>query len=98
MNPRFVDRSEVDQTTLNKEKEIYTQVALDEGKKPEIAERIAQGKLDKFFSEFCLNEQSFVKDGSKVVGDVVKEISAEIGSDVKIKSFRRFALGEAVEE
>jgi elongation factor Ts len=98
MNPRFVDRSEVDQTTLNKEKEIYTQVALDEGKKPEIAERIAQGKLDKFFSEFCLNEQTFVKDGNKIVADVVKEIGNEIGADVKIKSFRRFALGESTEE
>jgi elongation factor Ts len=98
MNPRFVDRSEVNQATLDKEKEIYTQVAIDEGKKPEIAERIAQGKLDKFFSEFCLNEQTFVKDPSKIIADVVKEISNEIGSAVKIKSFRRFALGESTEE
>lgn len=98
MNPRFVDRSQVDQTTLAKEKEIYTQVAIDEGKKPEIAERIAQGKLDKFFTEFCLVEQSFVKDSSKVVGDVVKEISNELNKDVKVKSFIRYFLGEVVEE
>lgn len=98
MNPRFVDRTEVNQATLDKEKEIYTQVAIDEGKKPEIAERIAQGKLDKFFSEFCLNEQTFVKDPSKTVSDVVKDISNELGTSVKIKSFRRFALGESTEE
>ncbi|OGU60911.1 MAG: translation elongation factor Ts [Ignavibacteria bacterium GWF2_33_9] len=98
MSPRFVDRSEVNQDTLDKEKEIYTQLAIDEGKKPEIAERIAQGKLDKFFSEFCLNEQTFVKDPKKVINDVVKEISSELGADVKIKSFRRFALGESNEE
>lgn len=98
MNPRFVDRTEVNQATLDKEKEIYTQVAIDEGKKPEIAERIAQGKLDKFFSEFCLNEQTFVKDPSKTVSDVVKDISNELGTTVKIKSFRRFALGESTEE
>lgn len=98
MNPRFVDRSEVDSQTLAKEKEIYTQVAIDEGKKPEIAERIAQGKLDKFFSEFCLNEQAFVKNPNLIIRDVLKEISTELGSEIKVKSFRRFALGEAIEE
>lgn len=97
MNPRFVDRSYVNQETLDKEKEIYTQVAISEGKKPEIAEKIAQGKLDKFFSEFCLVEQAFVKEPNKVVADVVAEISKELGKDVKIKSFRRYFLGESTE-
>lgn len=97
MNPRFVDRSQVKQEILDKEKEIYIQVAISEGKKPEIAERIAQGKLDKFFSEFCLLEQAFVKEPNKVVADVVKEISAELGKDIKIKSFRRYLLGESAE-
>lgn len=97
MNPRFVDRSQVNQEILDKEKEIYIQVAISEGKKPEIAERIAQGKLDKFFSEFCLLEQAFVKEPNKIVADVVKEISAELGKDVKIKSFRRYLLGESAE-
>jgi elongation factor Ts len=98
MNPRFVDRTQVDQSTLNKEKEIYTQLAIDEGKKPEIAERIATGKLDKFFTEFCLVEQAFVKDANKVVGDVIKEMSNELNKDIKVKSFIRFFLGEVVEE
>jgi elongation factor Ts len=98
MNPRFIDRSQVNQDILNKEKEIYLQVALDEGKKPEIAEKIAQGKLDKFFTEFCLLEQTFVKDSNKVVADVVKEISKELGKEVKIKNFVRYYLGESSEE
>lgn len=98
MNPRFVDRSAVDHATLDKEKEIYTQAAIAEGKKPEIAERIAQGKLDKFFNEYCLNEQTFVKDPNKVVSDVVAEITKELGTTVKIKSFRRYFLGESTEE
>ncbi len=98
MNPRFVDRSQVNQDILNKEKEIYLQVALDEGKKPEIAEKIAQGKLDKFFTEFCLLEQTFVKDSNKVVADVVKEISKELGKEVKVKNFVRYYLGESSEE
>lgn len=98
MSPRFVDRSIVNQETLDKEKEIYTQAAIAEGKKQEIAERIAQGKLDKFFNEYCLIEQTFVKDPNKVVNDVVSEISKELGTPVKIKSYRRYFLGESTEE
>ncbi len=95
MNPKFVDRSEVNSATLENEKKLYAQQAIDEGKKPEIAEKIAQGKLEKYFSEFCLLEQSFVKDSNKVVGDVLKEISKEMGTDLKIKSFYRYFLGES---
>ncbi len=95
MNPQFVDKSDVDQTTLAKEKEIYVQQAIDSGKKPEIAERIAEGRLDKFFQEQCLVEQTFVKDGNKTIKDVLAEISADCGTEVKIKSFRRYFLGES---
>lgn len=94
MNPQFVDRSEVDQETINKEREIYRQQAVDSGKKEDIAERIATGRLEKFYSEQCLVEQAFVKDGNKVVSDVLKDISKEMGSEVKINKFIRFALGE----
>jgi len=95
MNPKFIDRSQIDQSTLENEKKLYTQQAIDEGKKPEIAEKIAQGKLEKYFSEFCLLEQAFVKDSSKVVGDILKEISNEMGVEIKITSFRRYFLGES---
>ncbi|MDQ1266104.1 MAG: Elongation factor Ts [Bacteroidota bacterium] len=94
MNPQFIDRSFVTQDTIQKEIEIYKQQAIDSGKKPELAERIATGKLDKFFQEQCLVEQTFVKDSNKVISDVIKEISAETGSEVKINSFRRYYLGE----
>ncbi|PKL86570.1 MAG: elongation factor Ts [Ignavibacteriae bacterium HGW-Ignavibacteriae-1] len=95
MNPQFIDRSQVDQTTLDKEVEIYKQQAIDSGKKPDIAEKIAQGKLDKFFTENCLIEQAFVKDGSISVNDVIKQISELTGSEVKINRFARYALGES---
>jgi len=97
MNPKFIDRAQVDQATLENEKKIYIQQAIDEGKKPEIAEKIAQGKLEKYFTEFCLLEQQFVKDGNKTVGDVLKEICAEMGTEIKIKSFKRYLLGESEE-
>lgn len=95
MNPQFVNREEVDNATMLKEKEIYLQQAIDSGKKPEIAERIADGKLEKFYQEQCLVEQSFVKDGAKVVADVVKEIGSEMNAEAKLVSFRRYSLGEA---
>ncbi len=96
MNPAFVSRNQVDQVTLDKEKEIYMQQAVDSGKKPEIAEKIATGKLEKFYQENCLLEQTFVKDGNKTITDVMKEISAECGSEVSILSFRRYFLGESL--
>ncbi len=94
MKPDYIDRGQVPQDTLQKEIEIYKQQAIEQGKKPEIAERIATGRLEKFYQEQCLVEQVFVKDSNKTVKDVLDEISREIGKDVKILSFRRYFLGE----
>lgn len=94
MQPQFVDRSQVDQTTLAKELEIYRQAAIQEGKKEDIAERIAQGRLGKFYEETVLIEQTFVKDPSRKVSDVLSEIGKAAGGDVKVVSFRRFNIGE----
>lgn len=95
MNPAFIDRTQVDQSTLDKELEIYKQQAIDSGKKAEIAEKIAQGKLDKYFTENCLIEQAFVKDGSISVNDVIAKIAQATDSEVKVNRFARYALGES---
>ncbi|MCX6145972.1 MAG: hypothetical protein NTW25_01790 [Candidatus Kapabacteria bacterium] len=89
MNPQFVDRSLVTQDVLDKEKEIYIDQAIAEGKKPEIAERVAQGRVEKFYKENCLIEQAFVKDGNKTVADVLKEIDPT----AKINKFFRVSIG-----
>ncbi|MBS1537998.1 MAG: elongation factor Ts [Bacteroidetes bacterium] len=94
MNPSFIDRENVNTDAINKEIEIYRDQAIQEGKKPEIADRVAVGKLEKFYQEQCLVEQAFVKDSTKTVNDVLSDISKEIGSDVKILSFDRYFLGE----
>jgi elongation factor Ts len=94
MNPLYISRDDVDKEVIDKEVEIYKEMAVKEGKPADIAERIATGKLEKFFQENCLLEQSFVKDSNKLVKDVVAEISKEMGQDVTIKSFRRIFLGE----
>lgn len=96
MQPSFVDRSQVDNDTLAKELEIYKQAAIAEGKKEDIAERIAQGKLGKYYEENVLIEQVFVKEPSKKVSDVVAEIGKIAGGDVKVISFVRYNLGDKI--
>ena len=94
MNPQFIYRTDVTEATIEKEKEIYRELSISEGKKPDIAERIATGRLEKFFQEQCLFEQTFVKDPTKTIKDVVAEITKDCGQDLIIKSFRRYFLGE----
>ncbi len=90
MNPLYVDRTQVQNDALSKEIEIYKEQAMNEGKSAEIAERISKGRVEKYYQENCLVEQSFVKDAGKTVADVVKEI----GADAKVIAFHRFFLGE----
>ncbi len=94
MNPSYINRSVVDDAAIKKEIEIYKEQAIQEGKKPEIAERIAQGRLEKFYQEQCLVEQTFVKDGNKTITDVLKDLSRETGVETTITRFYRYLLGE----
>lgn len=93
MNPSFISREQVDNATLENEKVIYFQQAVAEGKNEDLAARIATGKLEKYYQDFCLLEQAFVKDSGKVINDVLKEISKFTDSDAKILNFRRYFLG-----
>lgn len=93
MNPSFLDRSTVTQEILDKEKELYKQQAQEEGKPADIAERVAEGRINKFFKENCLVEQQYVKDGNMTITDVLKQISEKAGEDVKINQFIRYSIG-----
>lgn len=94
MNPSFVHRGEVPQEVLEKEKEIYREQTINEGKKPEFAEKIIAGRIEKFFGDACLIEQSFVKDSSKLVRDILADFSKESGAEVNVSRFIRYNLGE----
>lgn len=94
MNPRFVSREDVDGSVLEKEIEIYKTQAKNEGKPDTIAEKIAQGRLEKFYQEFCLLEQSFIKDSTKTVQDLLNEATAKIGENIRVNRFQTFHLGE----
>ncbi len=93
-SPKCVRRDELDQTLIAAEKEIYRHQALNEGKPEKIVDKIADGKLDKWYSEVVLTEQLFVKDNDKTINDLVKHQAAELGEPVQIKRFARFRLGE----
>jgi elongation factor Ts len=89
MNPIAVDQDSVPAETIAREKEIAIEQVKAEGKPAEMAEKIAIGKINKFFKESTLLAQAFVKDGNKSVADYLKSIDA----DLKVTEFKRVALG-----
>jgi len=92
--PRFLHREEVDQETVDREIEIYKEQARNQGKPEQILEKIATGKLDKFYSEICLLEQPFVKDPDKTIQTLLTEAIARLGENISIRRFSRFKIGE----
>ena len=72
--------------------------AINEGKPEHIAEKIVEGRIEKYFNEVCLLEQPFIKDGDKTVEQVTKEKIATIGENINIRRFVRFERGEGIEK
>jgi elongation factor Ts len=96
--PQYVRREEVPADVVAKELEI-AKAQMREQKKPEaIIEKIAQGKVDKFFKETCLLEQPFVKDDKKSVQEMINDQVAKIGENIQVRRFARFVLGEGLEK
>jgi len=93
-SPQCVSSDDVPEAVLAKEKEIYMTQAKEQGKPEKMLEKIAEGKLKKFFSEVCLLDQPFVKDPDKTVGDLVKDKIAQLGENITVGRFTRFQLGE----
>lgn len=94
MNPLYIRKEDVPAEVLNKEIEIYKQQAVNEGKPAHIAEKIAQGRVEKYYQEFCLMEQSFIKDSGKTIRDLLDEATGKIGEKISIRRFQRYHLGE----
>ena len=97
-NPFYVRREEVPAELVKAELDLV-KAQLREQKKPEaMLEKIAAGKLDKYFSEIVLLEQAFVKDDKKKVGDIVTDAIAKIGENIQVRRFTRYTLGEGLEK
>ncbi|MCW8810667.1 MAG: translation elongation factor Ts [Ignavibacteriaceae bacterium] len=94
MNPISIAREDVSKNVVDKELEIYKELAKKEGKPEQILEKIAMGRLNKFYQENVLLEQAFIKDNSKTVGDLLKEFNSKHGSKARVTKFDRFHLGD----
>ena len=97
-NPTFLSREDVDQESLEKEKEIYRVQALNEGKPKNIVEKMVMGRIQKYYKEVCLLDQAWVKDGDKSISKYLQEKSKEVGSPITINKFVRFERGEGIEK
>ena len=92
--PRWISPEDVPADVIAKEKEIYMTQAKEAGKPDKMLEKIAEGKLKKFYSEECLLEQDFVKEPDKTVGNLIKEYIAQLGENISVGRIIRFQLGE----
>ena len=94
MNPIGVKREDVPKEIVDKEIEIYKELAKKEGKPEQMLEKIAMGRLNKFYQENVLLEQAFIKDNSKTIADLLKEFNSKHGSNTRVAKFDRFHLGD----
>jgi len=95
-SPRFVRREEVSAEESERERSIYRQQALESGKPEKIADKIIEGKMERFYSEACLLEQAFIKDPDQKVLDIVNEAALRLREKIQVRRFARFHLGEGV--
>jgi len=93
-NPAGLVPDDVDQSVIEKEREIYRAQMLEEGKPENIIDKIVDGKVEKFYKEVCLLSQQYIKDPQKTVEDILKETIGKIGENIQIKRFARFQIGE----
>ena len=97
-NPLYVSREEVPESVINSEKEIIKAQAMNEGKPEAIAEKMVEGRINKYLAEICLLDQPFVKDPDKTIGQLLTEKIATIGENIVIRRFVRFERGEGIEK
>ncbi|MFZ8802360.1 MAG: translation elongation factor Ts [Candidatus Calescibacterium sp.] len=94
MSPRWIKREDIPEEIVKKEFEIYLEQSKAEGKPEHIAEKIAKGKLEKFFEENCLYEQIWIRDGKSKIEDLIKSMVAKFGENIVVRRFARFEIGK----
>jgi elongation factor Ts len=95
-NPQYIRREEVPSEVLERERRIYRSQALDAGKPEKVIDKIVEGKMERFYSEFCLLEQTYIKDSDLTVKEVLDTMIAKVGENITIRRFCRFQLGEGL--
>jgi elongation factor Ts len=97
-SPDYVSRDEVPEDAVSKERAVQLARTIEEGKPQQIAEKIVEGRMNKWFQDVCLLEQKFVKDDEKTIEQVVQDTVATIGENIKVRRFSRYVLGEGLEK
>lgn len=94
MNPLYVNETHVPKEVIEKEIEIYKELSRKEGKPEQILEKIALGRLNKFYEEVCLANQKFIKENSKSINEVLEDFNQKSGSSSKLVAFHRISLSD----
>ncbi|OPZ23005.1 MAG: Elongation factor Ts [candidate division BRC1 bacterium ADurb.BinA364] len=97
-SPQFVSEADVDEASLESERRICRQQALNEGKPEAIVDKIVEGRMKSFFKDFCLLQQAFVKDEKKDIETLLKEMSGTVGEKISVSRFIRYQVGESAKE
>jgi len=97
-NPLYIKREDIPQGHIDREKTIYRNQALESGKPEKIIDKIAEGKLEKFYQEVCLIEQPFIKNPDVIIKDLLEELLVKTGEKIVINRFVRFQLGETLQD
>lgn len=94
LNPLYLTRDDVDPDVLKQENDIYITQAKNSGKPENVWDKIVTGRMEKFFADVCLMEQTYIKDDKLTITDVINELIATLGENISIRRFIRYQLGE----
>ena len=97
-NPLYVTKEDVPSEVINHEREVLTQQAVNEGKPENIAHKMVDGRIEKYYKEVCLMDQPFIKDQDKSVQDLLNDLITQIGENIKVRRFTRYEVGEGLEK
>jgi len=94
-NPVALDRDSIDEAIVVREKDIFMEQAKSQGKPDNIIEKMVEGRINKFYQESCLMDQTYIKDPDKKVHDLITETISALGENISISRYIRFAIGES---
>jgi len=97
-DPQFIRKEDVTPAAIERERDIQRARAINEGKPEKMADKIVEGRMNKFYEEVCLYEQPFIKENTTTVADLIKTKIAKLGENISVSRFVRFKVGDTTEE
>jgi elongation factor Ts len=98
LDPKYLRKEDVDPEVLDREREIYREKARSSGKPANVIDKIVEGQLSKFYADFCVYEQPFVKDDKITVGQLIADRIVKTGENISLRRFARYKLGEGLQK